>query len=65
MIMENSEAVSDDPLTSQQYEASKPFTTGGVAYNRGDTVDTSNLTRFKIGQLLNQRYINPRTQPPG
>lgn len=54
--------VDTDPLITQQYEASKPFATGGVKYDRGDTVDTSKLDRFKIGQLLNQRYINPR--PP-
>lgn len=44
------------------YETGKPFTFKGRRYERGEVVDTSGMDRFKIGQLLSQRYLSP--QPP-
>lgn len=46
-------------LQSQAVVANKVITIGGVEYAPGDSFDTTGLSRFKIGQLLNQRILRP------
>lgn len=48
-----------DPIVNTKYEACKAFTMQGKEYKRGDVVDTSVVNQFKIGQLLNQRFLRP------
>lgn len=42
-------------------EAAKPFRLGGKEYGKGDSVDVTGLPDHKISQLLNQRFIRPKS----
>lgn len=42
-----------------KYEANKSVTLAGVKYQPGDPVDVTQLSSFKVGQLLNQHILRP------
>lgn len=42
-----------------KFEAAKAFTMGGTPYLPGESVDVSQLSSYKISQLLRQRYFVP------
>lgn len=47
------------PLATKKVIAGKPFKLNGKSYNRGDSVNVTDLPDHKISQLLNQRFLRP------
>lgn len=53
-----SDAVAE-PSGSLRYQVTRDCIMQGVEYRRGDIVDVSSLSSFKVGQLLDQRILRP------
>lgn len=53
-----SDAVAE-PSGSLRYQTNRDLTIQGIAYQRGDIVDVSSLSSFKVDQLLTQRILRP------